>query len=477
MPEISDQMNDETGYETNDTLNDATGLAKVGDELNDDFRGVLAGVVDGGAWARYAGPGASVRRRGQRRRRRVAATSVAGVAAVAVVAVAAGAGMAGGKSAPGPGAVTTGQSTEAGHGRYVKLTDALMQPADLGTGFKTVATTSEGSQFWGVSCSRIAPIATAGSAVNRGFDGSGANPFPAGELLYQFADASSARAAFTQARTAAQAAGCRSVPGTASSVQDVGGVGDAMFVQDQQQSDGSPFIASAAVLQGQVIIVDYVMPGSGKAMTDPGGWLTAVSRKAVTRLRSAPRTDVPEVVPEPTPITPPTGGPTNGGSAQSSLPASQPVDGCLFAPADLGTSFTASAQDAWRQGQISTATTVAGMMFRGSVSGGDGEFLVNEGVYSFPDASAAQSGLAAYEKSTTQTKAAAQPLSGLGDRAWIKRWTGQQGGLTVAIQAGAKVITFDVLAGGTSADQPIPGGDSWVQQIAQKAVQRLAGAK
>jgi hypothetical protein len=484
MPEMRDEMSiGDVGDEmSGGNVGDIGNVGNVGGEMNDDFRGVLADVVDGRTWAGYAGPGASVRRRGQRRRRRVAATSVAGVAVVVVAVAATSAGLASGGSGPGPTAASTGQSTAAGHGRYVKLSEALIQPADLGTGYTTVATLGMDGPFRGLTCAQIAPVAIVGLVAQREFTrtGSAGNGLMDGEHLYQFPDAASAKAAFAQTRSAAQAGGCRDGAGAVSAVQDVGGVGDGMFTQ--KEYGGPTMVVNAVVLEGQVIVANELLLGSAEAVKAvPGGWLTDVSQKAVARVANAPRIDSPEPAPVTTPPkSPPTGGSAPGSAPSSaSFPVSQPVGGFLFAPADLGKSFGASGQDAWQsaQGQIPTATSVSGMMFRGTMSGGDGEFMVNEGVYTFADASAAQSGLAAYGESTQQTKAGAEPLSGLGDRAWIKHWTGQQGGLTVAIQVGAKVITFDVLAGGASADQPIPDGDAWVQQIAHTAVQRLAAAK
>ena len=475
MPEMRDGM-------SGDGIGDEMSGDGIGDEMNDDFRGVLADVLDGRAWAGYAGPGATVRSRGQRRRRRVAAMSVTGVAAVAAVVAATSAGLATGRSGPAPGAVTTGQSTTAAHGQYVKVSDALIQPTDLGTGYTTAVTLGMDGPFQGSPCAHIAPVAVVGPTAQREFarTGSGQSGLMDSEYLYQFSDAAAAKAAFAQTRSAAQSGGCRTGAGAVSAVQDVSGVGDGMFTQ--KVYGGPTMLVTAVVLEGQVVVVNELLPGSAEAVkTVSADWLTEVSKKAADRVRNAPRIDAPEPVPTPTRPTPP----PNGGSAPRSepssapLPVSQPVDGFLFAPADLGPSFGATTQDAWQSGQtqIIGATAVSGMCFRGTVSGGDGEFMVNEGVYTFADASAAQSGLAAYDQSTQQTKAKSEPLSGLGDQAWIKHWSGEQGGVTVAIRVGTKVITFDVLAGGASADQPIPGGDTWVQQIAHTAVQRLAAAK
>ncbi|MEZ0106744.1 hypothetical protein ABH920_000735 [Catenulispora sp. EB89] len=501
MPEMRDAMrNDGVGGETNigETnigrvggiggigAGDTGDVSTIGDEMNDDFRGVLADVLDGRAWAGYAGPGAAVRRRGHQRRRRVAATSAAGVAIVAAAVAATSAGLATGRSAPGPGAVTAGRSTTAAPGRYVKVSEALMQPADLGPDYTTAGTVGPPGPFRGLFCAPIAPVSVVGSTAQREFahPSSKENGIVESEHLYQFPDAASAKAAFSEVRSAAQAGGCRDGAGAVSSFQDVGGAGDAMFTQ---RNYGGPTMAvSAVVLEGQVVVVNELMPESAEAVWGVSAdWLTAVSKKAADRVRNAPRTDVPEPVPATTqPTSPPTGGSAPGSvpsSVPSSapLPVSQPVDGFLFAPADLGPSFGADTQDAWQSGQsqIIGATAVSGMMFRGTISSGDGEFLVNEGVYTFADASAAQTGLAAYDQSTQQTKAKSEPLSGLGDQAWIKHWAGERGGVTVAIRVGGKLITFDVLAGGSSADQPIPGGDAWVRQIAHQAVQRLAAAK
>ncbi|MEY9863261.1 hypothetical protein ABH935_008910 [Catenulispora sp. GAS73] len=478
MPETRDEMNSGGAGDAD--------ISNVGDEMNDDFRGVLADVLDGRAWAGYAGPGATVRSRGQRRRRRVAAMSMASVAVVAVAVAVTSAGLATGGPGPAPGAVTTGQSSASGHGRYVKLSEALMQPADLGPSYTRAGTFGSGGPFRGLLCAQIVPVAVVGPVVQGEFThpGSGGTGLTDGEHLYQFPDAASAKAAFARVRSAAQAGGCRGAAGAVSAVQDVAGVGDGMFTQ--KDYGGPDMVVSAVVLEGQVVVVNELLPGSAEAVKAVSAdWLTEVSQKAVARVANAPRVDSPEPMPVITrPTSPATSGsgPEPGHQSRPSsapLPPSQPVDGFLFAPADLGPSFGANTQDTWQSGgtQIIGATTVSGMCFRGTVSGGDGEFMVNEGVYTFADASAAQSGLAAYDQSTQQTKARSEPLSGLGDQAWIKHWTGEQGGVTVAIRVGAKVITFDVLAGGASADQPIPGGDTWVRQIAHTAVQRLAAAK
>lgn len=449
--------------------------------MDEEFRGALADVVDGRTWAGYAGPGAPVRERGRRRRRRRVATSVAGMVA-AVTVVAAGVG-----TAIGPGdaksAVPGGwpSSPASGHGRYVKLTDAAMQPADVGSGYTLGSVTDGWGPFAGMLCAPVAPVAVVGPVVRREFStrtGSAGQPLSVHEVLYQFPDAASAKTAFARTRTAAQAAACKGAAGSVSAFQDVGGVGDAMFVHNEY--GGPLLLISAAVLEGQVIVVNEAVPGSADAKALGGSWLTDLSQKAVTRVRNAPRTDVLEQNPVAVPAITLSPGVTNGGPAHppspSPLPVSQPVDGFLFAPADLGPSFTATQSEEWHSKQITSATSATGMIFRGTMAGGSGEFMVNEGVYRFTDATAAQSGIAAYRQDTTSTHNAAASLPGFGDEAWIKRWD-TKGGATIAIRSGAEVITFDVLAGGASADQPIPGGDAWVRQIAHTALVRLASVK
>ena len=442
-------------------------------QMDEEFRGALADVVDGRAWAGYAGPGAAVRERGRRRRRRVAATSAAGVAVVTAAVAATSAGLAGGGSRSATSALSSGQSTAGGTGRYVKLTDALLHTGDLGTGFRSIPAFGVDPFFAVGLCSRTDSRTTTGTPVRQEFDGTGGDGvrISTDEYLYQFQDGATARAAFEAVRTFAHA-GCTSGGGMSIQAQDVNGVGDGMFLM-RQYVGGTDFRYSAYVLAGGVVIDYTVTPGSSHGLTGlPAAWLTDVGRKAVARVHDAPRTDTALNVPKPPSIAPQGGGSTTA----RPFPVSQPVDGFLFAPSDLGPSFTADHDDEWHGKQIASAASATGMTFRGTMTGGDGEFLVNEGVYRFTDATAAQSGLAAYRQNTTSTHNPAVSLTGLGDEAWIKHWD-TKGGVTVAIRSGANVITFDVLAGGASADQPIPDGDAWVQQIAHIAVQRLAAAK
>jgi hypothetical protein len=443
---------------------------EMSDEMSGDFRGVLADVIDGQVWAGYAGPGAAVRERGERRRRRLAASSVLGVAAVAAVAVA-GSGLVAGRTAPasadGTAAVhapsSTATSTGSG-GPYVKLDDAFLHPGDLGTGYGTslLSQTSTGPFPAGLLCGgSLTPVATV-SPVGMDFtDGvSEGTRLQVVEALDQLPDAASAERGFQELRQQSAARQCRD-----GNFRDVPGVGDGMFVQwaHQQGPDGGHGILYAVNVRVGAVTANCFIDADQAVTLLPDSWLDALGAKMAARVQAVPHGDMVGTVPSP--------------SSSGSLPVSQPVDGFLFAPSDLGSSFQAGQSDAWQDKKpIPSAQSVSGMTFRGTVTGGDGEFLVNEGVSRFADASAAQTGLDAYAESAYPAKAGTEPLTGLGDRAWIKRWP-SKGGLTVAIQAGDKVITFDVLAGGTSADQPIPGGDAWVQQIAHAAVRRLAAAK
>jgi hypothetical protein len=458
-------------------------MSDMGERMSSDFREVLADVVDGQGWVRYAGPGAGVRKRGARRRRRVAMASATGVTAVVVVAVAAGAGLVAGGSdgsqgwalRPGDGKPsTTASGNQAIGGRYADLTKALLHADDPGPGFRTSGPVGIPEPAFNAGpCAKTEMVAVVGSPVEQEFDGvpPGGVQISSGEILYQFADGGSARRAFETAEAAAQHA-CSASNLSVTVSQDFSGVGDGMFVVQQSLSSSrDQWVAYA--LDGGVIITYQVRSGTDQELKKlPDGWLAAVMQKAVSRLRSAPRSDTPLVPTPPIRLLTPTV------HIPQPVVATEPVDGFLFAPSDLGAGFTADkGEESHDNKEIPASTSATGVMYRATITGGDGEFLVNEAVYRFTDAAAAQAGLTAYDKSQPPADGGSQPLSGFGDRAWIKHWKDQQGGLTVAIQTGDKVLTFDVLAGGASADQPIPGGDAWVRQIAHVALQRLAAAR
>ncbi|GAA1970878.1 hypothetical protein [Catenulispora subtropica] len=463
-------------------------MPELGDEMSEHFRGVLADVVDGQAWAGYAGPAVSVRKRGQRQRLRHRALTATGAAAAVVAVAAAGTGLAGGGSnrTEGPASVPgTVQTTPlkspvpTGSGPYVDLAKGLLRPDDLGSGFTAMAVQPMRPAFDRALCAQFNPITTAGTPIHQELDGLDTDNvrLMTGETVFQFADPGRAHDAYRSAYSSAQASSCHRVAGQPDPVfQDVPGVGDGAFVFQQPWGMSSDRQWIAFSLVGSVLIEYDVMPGSDKGLkTLPDGWLTGVLQKAVSRVRSAPSVDQPQNLPLPTPQQPPSGVTE---PSPTPLPVSEPVDGYLFAPADLGKGFGADKGEAWHDKRaIPASTSVDGMMYRATITGGDGEFMVNERVYRFADASAARAGLAAYDQFQGPSLGSPQPLAGFGDKAWIKHWKDQQGGVTVAVQVGDKVLTFDVLAGGASADQPIPGGDAWVQQIAHTALQRLAAAK
>lgn len=446
------------------------------EELEEDFRGVIEDVVDGHRWAAYAGPGEAVRRRWRRRRRMLAAGSVGGVAAVVAASVGMAAALAGGGGRAVP--AVSGPTA-----KVVDLTRGLLTAADVGPGFvadhpatdqaATMMLVGADAGCGQVRFAVVSPSAeelfrgTVSGASRAGGPGgfsTGSDEFIVNEVSYQLPAGQGAKAMAAERR---QDAVCGAQPGSRTTVSELPGVGAAAYVVKRTVGGRSIVFRVGDV----VVRIDLLAGGAGADAPIPGGdaWVAGLAAKAAAAVADAPLIDAASV-PGPT-VAHPSATPT----VKPPWPVSEPADGIMFAPADLGPEFFLEQPDHQGGPSLAGATSTVVDSYQNGATREGIQVMVFESVYHFPTASAAAVGLHVYDgqdHGDPMTPAVALP--GVGDQALVKQRAKPTtlGGRLVEIRSGSDVITILVLAGGTPPVTEVPGGDAWIQQIALAAVAR-----